>query len=365
MNVRSIKPCWNGLAAACAGALLSGVAYADVTLYGVIDVGVNRVSNEGGSSVMKVSSGDVQQSRFGFRGTEVIDGGYTAFFTLENGFNADTGAQASTVLFSREARVGLTMPWGTVAFGRQAAPLVDVLFPSTAAMQVFGPGYYTTHPGDYDRTLNVPVDNSVKYTSPSLGGVTASVMWGMGEQGGSTSSQSTWSAGLSYAGGPLVLGAGFLQSHGANGAIARLAAAANPFGTTSATDVVNTYGLGASCKFDAVTVFGQVTEAKFKLADLKPRTYELGMKWTSISNWTLGADASTTKVHNADAKLNVVSLSAAYAFSKRTDVYVVNAYEKVSGVNSAGGALVAQLFTLGASSTSSQNVTRVALRHKF
>lgn len=348
--------------------LVAGTASqaAEVTLYGVVDVGATHVSNEGGASVTRLSSGDLQQSRFGFRGTESLGAGYEASFMLENGFNADTGAMASAgVLFSREASLSLKAPWGTVSLGRQAAPLVDVLLPFTAAMLVYGPGYYTTHPGDYDRTLNVPVDNSVKYRTPTIAGFTGSVMYGFGEQAGATSAQSTWSTGLSYVRDRWTVGAAFLQSHGSNLATVRLAPAANPFGSTGANDLVNTYGLGVSHRWDSFTLFGQVNQAKFRLADLTPRTYEIGAKWNPLAPWTFGADLSSTSVRERDARLRVLSLSANYAFSKRTDAYVIGAAERASGSNSAGTPLVAQLFTLGASSTPRQQVLRVALRHRF
>lgn len=366
-NHEPAKYCWKVPALICAGLLaLSDKAAADVTLYGVLDVGVTRVSNENGHSISRLSSGDIQQSRFGFRGTESLGDGYQAFFNLENGFNADTGAAASsTVLFSRDARVGLSAPWGTLSLGRQAAPLVDALLPFTAAMLVFGPGYYTTHPGDYDRTLNVPVDNSVKYITPTWAGFNASLMYGFGEQAGSTSAQSTWSAGASYTNGPLVLGAGFLQSRGANLATVRLAPAANPFGTTGPDDLVNTYGFGASYKIDSFTVFAQINEAKFRISNLTPRTYEIGTKWAYNPAWTLGLDFTTTRVHGEDAKIHELALSGAYGLSKRTDVYVVGVTQKTSGTNSSGGPLVAQIFTVNASSTSNQNILRAALRHKF
>lgn len=64
-------------------------------------------------------------------------------------------------------------------------------------------------------------------------------------------------------------------------------------------------------------------------------------------------------------KMDVLSVSASYALSQRTDIYGILAHERVSGNNIGGTPLVAQMFTLGASSTDAQSVVRLAVRHRF
>jgi len=59
-----------------------------------------------------------QGSRIGFKGVEDLGGGLTALFTIENGFNADTGQAAQGgLLFGRTAIVGLSGSKGTVYLG--------------------------------------------------------------------------------------------------------------------------------------------------------------------------------------------------------------------------------------------------------
>src|ERR1700743_4025267 len=55
----------------------AGVAHAQssVTLYGIIDVGINMNTNAGGFHKYDMSSGVMQGSRFGLRGTEDLGGG--------------------------------------------------------------------------------------------------------------------------------------------------------------------------------------------------------------------------------------------------------------------------------------------------
>lgn len=80
--------------AALAALVAAGHAHAQssVTLYGVIDDGLNYTSNARGHSAYAMVSGDSNASNFGLKGSEDLGGGLSAIFTLENGFNANNGA---------------------------------------------------------------------------------------------------------------------------------------------------------------------------------------------------------------------------------------------------------------------------------
>lgn len=337
-----------------------------VTIYGILDIGPTYVSNQGGKSNWRMDAGTLQQSRIGFRGTEDLGGGYSAFFALENGFNLDDGSMAtSNVLFSRDSRVGLKGGFGSVSFGRQSNATVDAIAPYAASMLAYGPSYLSTHPGDHDRVLNIPTDNSMKYTTPNIGGFTGIATYGFGEQAGDSKQSSTRNAGLSYVNGPLSLGAAYLWASGSNvTSSALLSAASNPFGTTGSADVLRSFALGGSYQFDRVFVHGNATQSNFGLSNRTARTYEIGSRFHVSDVTVLGADYSYTNVQ-AQARLNIVSLSAAYYFSKRTNLYVVAANESVSGTNAAGTPLTAQLFTMPASSGSTQRVVHFGIRHTF
>ena len=97
--------------------LFSGWAQAQssVTLYGVVDLAVERV--KGATSLVRLTSGQQQGSRWGLRGVEDLGGGLKASFVLESGFNADAGTSGQGGrLFGRQAFLGLGGDWGT-AFG--------------------------------------------------------------------------------------------------------------------------------------------------------------------------------------------------------------------------------------------------------
>ena len=102
-------------------AALSGVfataahAQSSVTLYGLIDAGLTYTNNQGGSHNSKTTSGAVNGSRWGLRGSEDLGGGLKAIFTLENGFNIATAssvrtAASSAVRLSSVCRATSTAP---------------------------------------------------------------------------------------------------------------------------------------------------------------------------------------------------------------------------------------------------------------
>src|SRR5512137_2819990 len=81
-----------------AGCLFAGAAGAQssVTLYGIVDLGVQwnkqySSSTSRQESAWSVDSGYQSGSRFGLRGTEALGRSLSAIFTLEGGFDATTG----------------------------------------------------------------------------------------------------------------------------------------------------------------------------------------------------------------------------------------------------------------------------------
>src|ERR1700754_1749666 len=89
---------------------VAGAAHAksSVTLYGLIDAGLTYTNNQGGSHNFKMTSGAVNGSRWGLRGSEDLGGGLKAIFTLEDGFSIANGTFGQGGReFGRQAFVGL------------------------------------------------------------------------------------------------------------------------------------------------------------------------------------------------------------------------------------------------------------------
>ena len=146
-----------GLALAASSSLAQSV-----TLYGVMDVAVEHVTNTGASGAgqtrMPSLTGTVP-SRLGFRGSEDLGDGLRAVFTLEMGLAPNSGVlnQGGRV-FGRQSFVGLAGPWGSVTLGRQ----YTMLFWSLLEADTLGPNIHGL--ASFDSYIpNARADNSMAY----------------------------------------------------------------------------------------------------------------------------------------------------------------------------------------------------------
>ena len=366
-------------------------AQSSVTLYGIVDEGINYVSNAGGHRQFALKSGVMQGSRWGLRGTEDLGGGMHALFVLENGFDASNGSLGQGGLeFGRQAYVGLSSGLGTVTLGRQYDSVVDFVGPFEAGDQ-WG-GYIASHPGDLDNFNNFNrVNNAIKFTSANYAGFTFGGVYSLGGVAGNFNRNQIWSVGAGYANGPLMLGVAYLNVKNPNTSFfgnngGALTAAGNNmagspvFAGYASAHTQQVIGAGASYKFGAATVGATYSNTKFKdLGDLSSGPNPLGYSGTATFNnaevnfkyqltpslllgvaydYTKGSSAAKAKYHQA-------SLGADYFLSKRTDVYVVGVYQKASGTDSTGKDAVASISALTPSSGDRQATVRLGIRHKF
>lgn len=109
-------------AAATAAATLafSAAQAAEVEVWGVVDTSL-KIADNGDETVSRLSSGNREASRFGFRGSEKLSDGFEAFFRLEATAFVDDGrtSNAPNRLLEREAVLGIrSEQYGTLSFGR-------------------------------------------------------------------------------------------------------------------------------------------------------------------------------------------------------------------------------------------------------
>ena len=165
-------------AAALLGAFAGSAVAADVTLYGVVDYGLQYThvdsdkANTDAVDNFQLSSGNQSGARFGLKGSEDLGNGVKAGFHLENGFSADTGSLAqNSRLFGREARLFVNGAFGEVAFGRMGTlgsangtyGLLGNLSPFGASW-VGAVEYSTYYVG------GIRADNTVTYKTPTFAG---------------------------------------------------------------------------------------------------------------------------------------------------------------------------------------------------
>lgn len=374
------------LALAVLGAFTApAFAQSSVTLYGVIDIGIDYVNNAGGHSAWKMQDGILQGSRWGLKGSEDLGGGTKAIFQLENGFHPTTGGLGQGGReFGRQAYVGLANDsFGTLTLGRQYDPVVDNAQSTTFNGQW---GAFFSHPADIDNTDNgFRVNNAVKYVSPRFAGVQGELFYAFGGVAGSFGAQSTVGAGLNYSAGPLYVGAGYFLAKnplGVNAANAGSATVGNDsnFGTTSGIWTLvgipknmQTISGGATFTFGPAMFGGNVSDVRFQNANgivgntVRFDSFELWGNYSLTPAATVGAGYTYTtgKVDTTGQKpkYGQVNLMADYHLSKRTDVYAQGVWQ-----HAMSGGVTADIYAgiLGGASTNSNQVLgRVGIRHKF
>jgi predicted porin len=193
------------IAAAMAGLFaIPAYAQSNVTIYGIADIGIVGERGGSGGNVTKVTSGPASSSRLGFKGSEDLGSGLSAFFILEAGYSGDTGAFANNnVLFNRQALVGLKSPVGTVMLGRQTTPYHNTL---VAVADPFGTGYAGTIKNAFpDWGTNARSNNTVMVVSPDYNGWSGDLAYSPGEQAGSSEAGRQMGTSFGYANGPLVV----------------------------------------------------------------------------------------------------------------------------------------------------------------
>ncbi|WP_414448375.1 porin [Burkholderia sp. 22PA0099] len=365
-------------------------AQSSVTLYGVIDEGLNYTNNIGGKGgALEMASGYAQGSRWGLRGNEDLGGGLSAVFQLENGFDASSGkAQEGGRMFGRQAYVGLQdKRLGTVTLGRQYDSVVDYFAPTTANGN--WAGYLFSHPYDNDNTDNsFRLDNAVKYASPDFNGLRFGGAYAFSNDTGFANDR-TWSVGAQYTRGGLLVAAAYLQANHP-GATAAGAIASND--ASFLAERMRIFGVGVNYTFGIATVGFAYSNTNYKnptgniylgspaaivapgttLNALKYQNFELnGMLQLSQSffvgaEYVLSLEKYDSSAQNVSPKIHTIGLMADYNLSKRTDIYLQGALSKVTGNRT--NSILDSGFVLGTdgpASTSNQVAVRLALRHKF
>ena len=373
-------------------ASLSGVfataahAQSSVTLYGLIDAGLTYTNNQNGSHNFKMTSGAVNGSRWGLRGSEDLGGGLKAIFTLENGFsiaNGTLGQQGRE--FGRQAFVGLSSnQFGTVTLGRQYDSVVDYLGPLALTGTQYG-GTQFAHPFDNDNLDNsFRINNSVKYQSANYAGFKFGALYGFSNQADGFANNRSYSVGASYNYGPLNIAAAYLQLNNnitagainnANGAVA----GDNTFNA----GLQRTFGAGLNYAFGPATVGFVFTQTKLEdAASINGATVgntgniAIG-NYARFNNYELNAHYALTPALSlagaytyTDARLDgekpsfhQFSLQTAYSLSKRTDVYLQGEYVHALDLGDSG--IGAPINGVGMSSTPNQVSATVGIRHRF
>lgn len=332
----SVRPAPAAIAAAAPGQAETKPL---VTIYGVLDSGVEHITNIGSNhrSLTRVPPITATlPSRLGFRLNKTFKPGYAAIGTLEAGFNMDDGTQGqSGRIFGRQLHAGLSTPAGSFTFGRQ----YSMLLPALATSDLLGPNIYAL--GSFDAYLpNARYDNSLawhgKFSNLSLG---LAYSFGRDTSGGAPASGTcageqtnindtqeckAISAMIRYDAAHFGVAAAVDQIKGGTGASAFFFNGAAPFAFSSSSDKDRRVNLGGYLKFGPAKLgLGWLgRKVSTDAQDVSSDTYYLTGSYKLNGPVTL--DGGVHRVVNSDQNRNatLVTLRGFYNLDQGLDAYV-------------------------------------------
>lgn len=291
-------------------------AQSTVSIYGRIDASLMHNNPVGGVSQWTVDSGTISGSRWGLTGTEDLGGGLKVKFELEQGFAIDNGTDSvAGQQFSRQSWIGLSGGFGEIRVGKPWTAYDDV---SGAYNAMFDSSFSVENNFFASTGYNANPANTVRYSTPSLGGFAAAVSYSLDEMRNTDLSVSSFSA--SYSGGPLSIAAGYQ--------VEELGGTSNKFTR-----------LGASYDLGVAVVKAVYGNARFPAA-AKANEYSLGVDMPVGGALTVSAAYGYSKDNAArgSEKRTGFTLGGMYMLSKRTDIYagVTDWDGKTGGVKTSG-----------------------------
>ncbi|MBB3175819.1 porin [Variovorax sp. Sphag1AA] len=282
-----MKKQWTCSAIGAVLGLMGGAVHAQssITMFGVMDVGVQYTKGDGVGSRTALSNGGLSTSRLGFRGTEDLGGDLRASFWLEGSLNPDDGTGRATNTnnqanggtpagpfnFDRMSFVSLTSgTFGEVRLGRDFIPTHynSIYFDPFNANGVARAGNLTfAGVGTGPLPTAITGSNAVSYWLPSgLGGFYGMVMAGTGENSSRETNRDDGNfAGtrFGYASGPIDVAAAYTRTR---------------FDSTATIGDYTHANIGGTWDVGPVKLFGLYNAVRVQLAagTVRKNTAEIG-----------------------------------------------------------------------------------------
>lgn len=317
--------------ASAAVVIAAPVSASSLKIYGTADAWVGSSRPIDGESQGTVRSGGMQTSYFGLGGSEDLGNNLKAVFALEGYMRLNTGSQGrfeGDSLFSRSAYVGLEGNFGRLVVGRTTTPyfISTVVTNPLGGSFTFSPGIFHTYAG------NGPVgsaligdsgwSNSVLYTTPNMGGLSANFQYARGSANVASgnpdeeSGAQKMGGNVMYMSGPLTAtvavqrvnfnsNAGDLSIRNIDNQLAVLAGAAYDF------NVVKVYGSYQHIKNDAIS--GRDTKLNGGQVGVRVPTGQVGA--------ILASYAHTKTTGAIRERRNTWAVAYQHPLSKRTELY--------------------------------------------
>ena len=333
-------------------------AQSSVTLYGRVDAGIGSFKDSvsagsDGVTRTKLQSNILNNSLWGFKGTEDLGNGLKANFVLESGMNMDDGtASVAGQTFNRKATVGLSGDFGTVELGRNYTAYdslraatnntVDTNMAVTNDVWTAGSTYKADGSIDKSTDYSNRVNNSIRFDSNTYGGFSGSVAYGFGENKNldttvtpavttlGRDSTDNLSLHIKYANGPVLVGYAHQTQKAATGTDTKynLVAGSYDFGVAKLTAGYNKgeraasedqeYQVGVSAPFGATTVyFGYANSTNETLAGatIEERSgFDLAATYALSKRTTAYAGYKSYEVKNSSKEATAFGVGVRHVF---------------------------------------------------
>ncbi len=364
------------LLAATALLAVSGLAQADVTLYGIADMSAVSVSNAGGNGaaspgghVTGMADGIWTPSLLGIKGSEDLGNGMKANFKLEGDLSLTNGQMGQSIyfpkgmpqgngspMFDRWAMVGLSGSFGEVNAGQQLDPLFVQSFLNGARQAHSGSlalnGQLSYGAGMANNSMvGVFTNDMITWKSTKFYDTTVQLGYVFGGAAGSMGPNSGFNALINYEANGLNLNAGYEVMHNTNSTVNPLDGAnigmANPSAETLTKGLVgakyhwnewlfaaqvNTFKTSgvANCTAAAGTVESSI---------LSPGTcvdstgYEVGVGYNFTPKLQGVVNYVSMKDNVSNVTPTVSSISLKYTLSKSTSVWMLADRSDSKGVS--------------------------------
>ncbi|CAN0624951.1 Porin_4 domain-containing protein [Burkholderia multivorans] len=307
--------------AALVGAAVSTNSFAQssITLYGNLDSALlytsrtlNAATGQNAGHQFSLTDTGMTPTQFGLTGTEDLGGGLKASFKLESGVSVANGGlnDSNGNFFGRQAWIALDSGYGQVKAGLQFSPFFLAVYDSDArSFSHFGSGLINY----VDNVLVTGLFNSnaISYTSPTLAGLTGSVMFAFGGKAGDFQAGRQYSASLKYENDGLMVNAAFYDGNA---------------GGTVSTPIPSTVAfigrtLGAAYRFGPVTARAAFTSYKVA-GGFSSNVYGGGLDYQATPAVDINGGVWVTSDRNDTANHSVLgALGTTYSLSKATSLY--------------------------------------------
>jgi predicted porin len=340
-------------------------AQTSVTMFGIVDAAVARVSGSGVGSTTGISTSGINSSRFGVRGVEDLGGGLKASFHLEAALSNDDGSGGATsstnqplpatapavrpgtqgLTFNRRSTLSLMGGFGEIRIGRDYVPT----FWNLTFNDPFGTngvaGWNSVGLAGLSTTA-VRASNSIGYFLPNLGGIYGQVMFAAGENNSQLANKKDGNyAGFrfGYAAGPIDVALAYGKTNYATGDI-------------KATNIGGSYNLGM--------VKPMLVWQEVKTGTQKRNMWLLGAT-APLGGGELRVSYSDLDVKNSGNDASQFGVGYVFNLSRRTAIYGTFSQLDNEGAGrlalSAQGGLAAPAPLAGGKSTGYE----VGFRHSF